>query len=510
MNTPASALDPGLVALARRAAELESRGAWAEAIAAWSSAVETHPSFLPARLGLAQALIRAGKPADALPVLGRISAAAPNLPAVWLALAVAQSMLGRHDLAVDNAKRAAALAPNAAAVHAGLGDVLRQAGRLADAASAYRTAVAKAPDDPEPLNKLSVIERAEGRLGAAAKLLRHAFGRAPQHPYVRVNLGTLELELGHEAEGRALLEPALVDPRVPRDAREEASDALAAVAEHAAMAAPIAAALAARDPAPIAAALRSSNRSTGVDSLLLDRFRAIGEQLASAEPIDRMFAPGAPRASAWPAIEAFHNFHTLRDREDLDRCVALVAHPDRARSEDDLDIVSYARVVADGSHEPPDGADAVALEAWLRWRHAELVGHRPSLRPGQVKLVNNLIGSAPDIPLTRSGQFPEALRTVIADLAPRVPPGAWRAVYLYAALIRMHPFADGNGRVMRLCLNRQLVRAGLFPHLRAEGGDGAVMHLAQRGDFAPLVEHLAEGSRRGAALDAEWLEREAR
>ena len=87
---------------------------------------------------------------------------------------------------------------------------------------------------------------------------------------------------------------------------------------------------------------------------------------------------------------------------------------------------------------------------------------------------------------------------------------AWLlASAVHFQIAHIHPFADGNGRVMRLFLNLQLVRAGLFPHLRAEGGDGDVVAQAQRGDFRPLVERLAEGSRRGAALDREWAERES-
>ena len=60
---------PDTLALANRAAALEARGAFAEAIEAWTRAVERDPAFLPAQLGLAQARIRAGMPADALALL---------------------------------------------------------------------------------------------------------------------------------------------------------------------------------------------------------------------------------------------------------------------------------------------------------------------------------------------------------------------------------------------------------------------------------------------------------
>lgn len=511
MTLPASAPDPGLVALARRAAELESRGAWTEAVAAWSSAVESHPSFLPARLGLAQALIRAGKPADALPVLGQISAAAPNVPAVWLALAVAQSMLGRHDLAVDNAKRAVALAPNVAAVHAGLGDVLRQAGRLADAADAYRKAVAKAPDDPDALNKLAVIERACDRPGEAESLLRRACTRAPQHPYVRVNLGTLELELGREAEGRSRLEAALAGGTLPQDARDEASDAIAMLDERSALAPAIEAALAAGDPAPLAHALRARPAPPRRDEDLIAFFERAASSVGSEPPVDARFAHGAPAFAAWPALEAHHNFRLPGTTEAIARSVALFQRRIAPVSDDDRDVARYAAVVAQRDPASAGGHDPVASEAWLRLLHAQLVGHRPELAPGQFKLINNLVRHQPQVARTPAGAVAGTLRTWFGGLAATVPEGPWRAAFLMLVLSEVHPFRDGNGRVQRYLVNAELARAGIFPHLRPGNRDDALSSLLNEarasGALRPLVEWLAAGTRYAEALDRDWASR---
>ncbi|CAG0994461.1 hypothetical protein BURK1_02449 [Burkholderiales bacterium] len=511
MPAPESAADPQTAELAQRAASLDARGAFAEAVEAWSRTVERAPTFLPAQLGLAQAQIRAGMPADAVRVLERVTAHAPGMPAAWLALGVAHSMLGRHDTAVAAAERAAALAPGVAALQTGLGDVLRQADRLEDAARAYRSAVEAAPDDVDALNKLATTERTMRKLDAAEALLRRAHALAPRHPYARVNLGTLELERGRVDAGAALLRDALGDARLPADAREEASGALAMLAERSAMAGPIEEALAGDDPAPIAGAIRSLGRSQAVDRRLLADFARIAERHAGEPSADHRFASGAPVSAAWSALEAHHNFRLPRTSGAIAASVALVARADRAGSPEEIDVVRYARAVADARQGPPDEGDPVAFEAWLRWRHAQIAGHRPRTGPGQFKIINNVVRNARNVPRTPPARLRATLERMLADLAPRMPPGAWRIACVYMAVLEMHPFADANGRVMRLALNRLLIHAGLFPHLRPQGSDNRIIAAARvSGELEPLIEWLAAGSRYAAELDREWAARESR
>lgn len=511
MQPPSPSVSPDTLALANQAAALEARGAWAEAIDVWSRAVERDPAFLPAQLGLAQARIRAGMPADALALLDRVRARAPNAPAVWLATGVAQSMLGRHEDAVASATRAAALAPNVAALQAGLGDVLRQADRLEHATIAYRKAVELAPGDADALNKLAVVERTMRNYGVAATLLREACARAPGHPYARVNLGTLELQLGRTEAGRALLQSALDDARLPADAREEASDALAMLAERTALEAPIEASLAIDDPAPIARALGSLERKRAIDDPLIADLARIVNRHAGAANVDDRFAPGPPVSAAWPALEAHHSFRLPRTDEAIARSVELVARGEGGLMLDDLDIVRYARAVAGPGHDRLDVDDPVAFEAWLRWRHAQITRHRPAAGPGQISIVNTVVRTASHVPRTPPTRTHATLARVLGDLAPRMPAGAWRIAFIYMALLEIHPFADANGRSMRLLLNRLLIRAGLFPHLRRQGTDSEVMATARAtGDLEPTIDWLAANSRYAAGLDRAWAGREAR
>lgn len=509
MNRPPEPAQPHTLALARQAAALEASGAFAEAAEVWARAAGLDGTFLPAQLGLAQAHIRAGRPADALPVLDRLRARAPRLPAAWLATAVAQSTLGRHDNAVESARRAVELAPAVPAVHLGLGDVLRQAGRLEAAADAYRQAVALAPDDPDANAKGAVIERLARRLDEAERMLRKALARAPGHPYARVNLATLLLERGQVAEGVAMLDVASKIAELPHDARSEIADARAMLAERASLAGPLASAVSRDDPAPLVAGLRALRRPDAIDDALVGDLERLATRLSASGSSDASFASGTPASSAWPAIEAHHNVQTTRDDEAIARSVSLVAHPERASGDADLDLLHYARTVVSATVSPPDDRDPAALEGWLRLRHAQIVMHRPALGPGQTKMINNVVGTAVHVPRTAPRQVAATMRAVV-EIASRVPGGAPRAVFLYMALLEMHLFADANGRVTRLALNRWLVSAGLFPFLRPAESEARLLARARAtGDLRPVVEFIGAGSRYAAALDSPLASREA-
>ena len=509
MASRPGSVHPDAMALAREAAALDARGADAQAIDAWSRATQRDPSFVPARLGLAQALLRAGRAVEALPLLEEITRRASGLAAAWLALAVALSTLGRHAEAVATSERAVSLAPRLAAMHLGAGDVLRQAGRLPAATDAYLAALALAPHDPEVLNKTASMLRMRNRADDAEALLRRALARAPDHPRARVNLATLMLEVGR-GEGPALLRSAAQLPNLPPDARAEVDDALASLAEREALAAPLAAALAHNDPAVLAAALRARPATGTADREFVALLARLADRLHDAPPIDHRFAAGTPRSADWPALEAHHNFLGLRTDDAIGATVRLVAAPGPSPSDADLDRLRYARAVADTTIGAIDTDDPYAFEAWLRLRHAQLVGHRADHAPGQLKLLNNVIADYPLLPRTPSRHVAATLRAIVADLAPRVPAGLLRSVFLYAALLECHPFADANGRVARLFVNRQLASAGVYPHLRREGKDSAQVNTARAGaDLEPLVEWLAAGSHYAAALDARWSQRSA-
>jgi hypothetical protein len=108
---------------------------------------------------------------------------------------------------------------------------------------------------------------------------------------------------------------------------------------------------------------------------------------------------------------------------------------------------------------------------------------------------------APDVAAELS-EFDRKLRLAIAALDPLIRPGqdltadnlaavlalcAWT----HAEWVRIHPFANGNGRTARLWVNSIAMRYGLPPFLRIRprpgDGYGRVSAAAMQGDWRPTV-----------------------
>jgi hypothetical protein len=140
-----------------------------------------------------------------------------------------------------------------------------------------------------------------------------------------------------------------------------------------------------------------------------------------------------------------------------------------------------------------------------------MAASRPEYFPGQVKPVNNLLQSDP--PVTRPAPLDVAgtLRTAMSRIDAALPPGAWRACLRYCAIIEIHPFRDGNGRLARYFLNRSLESVGLFPCLRPGNDDADLARrygLARRErDMRDVAAWFADASRYAADLDARWAAR---
>ena len=461
-----------------------------------------------AALADAQALIRAGRPADAVDALERLTVESPRDPAAWVALGVARAMLSRHAEAIDASSRAVALAPRAPGVQLAHGDVLRVSGRIGAARRAYAAAVELAPNDADGLNKLAGIERIERDFDAAQAHLDRALALAPAHPYVQVNLATLAVERAQVGVARRRLSDALRLPRLPREAADEAAATLAMLDEHDALAPAIERSRVEGSPAAIEAALRMRGEPSRRDEYWVAALEQVIERTLREAPIDDAFARGRPASARWPAIEAHHNFRRLGKEDAIPRTIELVAS---GRADPEArEVRDYADVVARRGASLAF-ADGIAGEAWLRHAHACMAASRPEYFPGQVKPVNNLLHSDPPVSRPAPLDVAGTLRTAMSRIDAALPPGAWRACLRYCAIIEIHPFRDGNGRLARHLLNRSLESVGLFPCLRPGNDDEELARrysLARRErDMRDVAAWFADASRYAADLDARWSAR---
>jgi len=129
--------------------------------------------------------------------------------------------------------------------------------------------------------------------------------------------------------------------------------------------------------------------------------------------------------------------------------------------------------------------------------------------------VNGIFGVAAPEVAAALRDFEQRLQSVVAYLDNLIPPGAEPNVaqtkvivevcaWAHAEWVRIHPFANGNGRTARLWANSLALRYGLPPfvilHPRPGGDYELASEKAMRGDWEPTVavfDQLLEDLRRG-------------
>ena len=111
--------------------------------------------------------------------------------------------------------------------------------------------------------------------------------------------------------------------------------------------------------------------------------------------------------------------------------------------------------------------------------------------------------ATPEETPARMAEFVQWLRAEMETPSLALPALLARAHHEF---VRIHPFDDGNGRVIRLLLNYLLLRAGLLP-LVVKSRDRRryldVIAFADAGDLAPLGEFFAEALRWSLLLGLE-------
>jgi tetratricopeptide (TPR) repeat protein len=147
---------------------------------------------------LGEALIDAGRGADALPLFDR--ALQSDSSAVVLAMAsVADAEVKQTDDAVRAASAALVRGQNEPMVMMLTGRAMDMTGRYPDAAKLFARAAQLAPNDPDALTRLAVVQAKMGNIGEATRVLNYVVSHAPSYGPARAALAKLGTAArGHE------------------------------------------------------------------------------------------------------------------------------------------------------------------------------------------------------------------------------------------------------------------------------------------------------------------------
>ena len=107
------------------------------------------------------------------------------------------------------------------------------------------------------------------------------------------------------------------------------------------------------------------------------------------------------------------------------------------------------------SKTPRDAAEFLNL---LKARHAYLMKERPEKKPGEFKNRKNKAGNTYFVePENVIGTLTHGF-----EIYNLMNEGLARALFMHYLISEVHPFNDGNGRLSRIMMNAELVKAGLL------------------------------------------------
>lgn len=161
-----------------------------------------------------------------------------------------------------------------------------------------------------------------------------------------------------------------------------------------------------------------------------------------------------------------------------------------ARNEDSHDVLGTYQIASNRVEIIKTPTTPDELLNMLMYRHQILLSARLDKNPGLFKDKNNFAGQTLFVDynlvkgtLIQSFDFYNALTHPFS-----------KAAYIMFVISEVHPFLDGNGRVARVMMNAELVKAGqskiIIPTVYREDYMGALRKLTRQGDTATYIRML--------------------
>ena len=169
------------------------------------------------------ALIDAGRPGAARPLLGALRQMAPPSPLVAGLSAMLAMREGRFDLAQSELDAAIASAPEDASLRKRRADLRRQLGNSIGATEDAAEAVLADPRDPAAKALLGVLLLELGQAGNAAACLGEAVAAAPANPLFRQGLAAAQEAIGNADAAFATLTTGIAMAPASADLRNAAA-----------------------------------------------------------------------------------------------------------------------------------------------------------------------------------------------------------------------------------------------------------------------------------------------
>jgi hypothetical protein len=176
------------------------------------------------------------------------------------------------------------------------------------------------------------------------------------------------------------------------------------------------------------------------------------------------------------------------------------------RDEDSHDILGTYKLVSNQKEMSITPSNPDELLNILQYRHQILLAARISKKPGQFKDKNNRAGETHFVDhalvrgtLIKAFDYYQALQEPFA-----------KAAYIMFVISEIHPFLDGNGRIARVMMNAELVKANqtriIIPTVYRDDYLGALRRLTRNDDPSVYIRMLQRAQEFSATLIANDME----
>lgn len=156
--------------------------------------------------------------------------------------------------------------------------------------------------------------------------------------------------------------------------------------------------------------------------------------------------------------------------------------PIASRDEDSHDVLGTYQIVSNRQEMRTVPISGEHLLEILKYRHKVLLSARPSKNPGLFKDKDNYAGNTKFVEYTLvRGTLLKAYEYYTIIQSPFA-----KALFMMFIISEVHPFLDGNGRLARVMMNAEFVKAGeskiIIPTVYREDYIGALRKLTRRLD----------------------------
>lgn len=246
------------------------------------------------------------------------------------------------------------------------------------------------------------------------------------------------------------------------------------------------------------AAARARGKGRAYDEAAVNRYTLLAAVLRSTALPEIYREPESTQARiAASFIEAYFSNYIEGTRFLIDEAKHIVfeGKVPAKRPQDGHDVLATYRQLVNLGARAPSAVEIDAFEEEIKARHADLMAARPENDPGRYKQQPNAAGNTVFVSPSRVRGTLHAGLQILSGLD---HPFA-RAVFVHFLIADVHPFVDGNGRISRIMMTKELLAAGLsritVPTVWREDYLGALRALNRYNDPASIVRAFAFAQR---------------